>query len=191
MQSIAQTRRVATAVVLVSALFALTLSTPVSAQLAPPDRNAVIFRVATFGNPVYTAGFSWAFNPQFDIAGSYNFTANAPTGNMWDAGVRYHFRLPTSGVDAYVGAGVANVSAPFMGFANGSGFTGGGGGSVRFNELLTGYGSVNIVSVGGTTNSVLDLGVELNFGTRASGQLGYINFGGVGEPYLGVSFALH
>ena len=179
------------AVLLVSSVLALTLWTPASAQLAPPDRNAVILRVATFGNPVYTAGFSWGLSSQLDIAGTYNFTANAPTGNLWDAGVRYHFKLPTPGVDAFLGAGIANVSAPFLGFANGSGFTAGGGGSLRLSDLLTGYGSVNIVSIGGATSSILDLGVELRMGNRVSGQLGYINFAGVGEPYLGVSFALH
>ncbi len=150
-----------------------------------------MLRVATFGNPVYTAGFSWGLSNQLDIAGTYNFTANTPTGNLWDAGVRYHFRVRSPGVDAFVGAGIADVSAPFLGFANGSGFTGGGGASLRLTDLLTGYGSVNIVSIGGTTSSILDLGVELRMGERVSGQLGYINFAGTGEPYLGLSVALH
>lgn len=189
MKPIAQVTRVV-AVLLVSSVLALTLWAPASAQLAPPDRNAVMFRVATFGNPVYTAGFSWAFSRQLDIVGSYNFTANAPTGNLWDAGVRYHFPLQTPGVDAFLGAGVANVTVPFFGFPTGSGFTAGGGATFQLSSQLTGYGSVNIVSIGGTTNSVLDVGAELQLSPRISGQLGYINFAGVGEPYLGVSIAL-
>lgn len=178
-------------VLLVSTLLALAQCAPAGAQLAPPDRNAAMLRVATFGNPVYTAGFSWGLTSQLDVAGAYNFTSNTPTGSLWDAGLRYHFLVPASGVDAFVGAGIASASPPFMGFANGSGFTAGGGGSYRFNSALTGYGTVNIVSIGGTTSSIFDLGVELNFGNRVSGQLGYINFAGTGEPYLGVSFALH
>lgn len=191
MQPLAQTRQVAMAVVLVSALLALTLCTPASAQLAPPDRNAVMLRIASFGNPVYEGGFSWGIaSSQFDIVAAYSATWNAPTGNLFDAGVRYHFPMPT-GVDAYVGAGWASVSTPFFGFANGSGITGGAGGSVRLSDLLTGYGSVNIVNIGSTSGSIVDVGVELRLSHRVSGQLGYMNFTGVGGPYVGVSFGLH
>ncbi len=191
MRPVTRTTLEAIVAFLVPSLLALALCAPAGAQLAPPDQNAAMLRIATFGNPVYTAGFSWGLTSQLDVAGTYNFTSNTPTGSLWDAGVRYHFRVPASGVDAFVGAGIASASPPFMGFANGSGFTGGAGASYRFNSLLAGYGTVNIVSIGGTTSSIVDLGVELSFGNRVSGQLGYINFAGTGEPYLGVSFALH
>ena len=190
MKPIAQITRVV-AVLLASSVLALTLWTPASAQLAPPDRNAVMLRVATFGNPVYMAGFSWAFSRQLDLVGTYSATSNAPTGNLWDAGVRYHFPVPTQGVDVFLGAGVANATAPFFTFGSASGFTAGGGATFQLSNLLRGYGSVNIVSLGGTTNSVLDVGAELQLTNRVSGQLGYINFAGTGEPYLGVSIALH
>ncbi len=130
MRPFGQTTLRAVVVLLVSTVLALGLCAPAGAQLAPPDRNEVMLRVATFGNPVYTAGFSWGLTSQLDVAGAYNFTANTPTGSLWDAGLRYHFPVPASGVDVFVGAGIASVSTPFLGFANGSGFTGGGGGSL-------------------------------------------------------------
>lgn len=187
-------RQIAGAALLVSALLALTPSTPASAQLAPPDRNVVILRVANFGGglgPVYMGGFSWTLNRQFDIVGMYNLNGATGGGNLWDAGVRYHFRGTGSGVDAFAGLGYANATAPFVGFATGSGITGGAGATVELGSNLKGYASVNLLSVTGTTSSILDYGVELQLSNRISGQLGIINFAGTGEPYLGFSFTLH
>ena len=200
MQPRVRIQQVVGAAFLVTTLLALTLCTPASAQLAPPDRNVAMLRVANFGGglgPVYMAGFSWTLNRQFDIVGMYNLNGASGGGNLWDAGVRYHFRGTPSGVDAFVGLGYANITAPFpfsgftAGAASSSGITGGGGASVHFTNALTGYASVNLLSLGGTTNSILDYGVELELSNRVAGQLGIINFAGVGEPYLGFSFTLH
>jgi hypothetical protein len=190
MKPIAQITRVV-AVLLVSSVLALTLWTPASAQLAPPNRDSVMLRVAAYPSPIYMAGFSWTLNRQFDLVGTYNLNSATGGGNLWDAGVRYHLRGTPSGVDAFVGLGYASVSVPFLTFATGSGITGGGGASVHLSNLVTGYGSVNLLSIGGTTSSILDYGVELEISNRVSGQLGIINFAGIGEPYVGFSFALH
>ena len=190
MKPIAQITRVV-AVLLVSSVLALTLWTPASAQLAPPDRDSVMLRIVSFPNPVYMAGFSWTLSRQLDLVGTYNFNSATGGGNLWDAGVRYHFRGMASGVDVFLGAGYANATAPFPGFATGSGITAGGGASVHLTNLVTGYGSVNLLSIAGTTASILDYGVQLELSNRVSGQLGIMNFGGLGEPYLGMSFALH
>lgn len=194
MQPRVRIQHIAGAALLVSTLLALTLCTPASAQLAPPDRNVVMLRVANFGGalgPVYMGGFSWTLSRQLDVVGMYNLNSATGGGNLWDAGLRYHFRGTSSGVDAYAGLGYANATAPFPGFATGSGVTGGAGATVELGSALTGYASVNLLSIGGTTGSILDYGVELRLSNRISGQLGIINFGGIGEPYLGFSFALH
>jgi hypothetical protein len=187
-----QITRVALTVLLGSALLSLALWTPASAQIVPPDRNAVDLRVATFaGASVYSAGLSWGFTPQLDLAASYSFQSigGGPTGSLLSAGVRYHFPVTTPGVDVYLGAGFANENGPFPGFGtlNASGFSAGGGASIRLTEVLVGYASGSIFSLGGTTNSVIDLGLQLHFTPRISGQLGYINFAGASAPYLGVN----
>lgn len=159
-----------------------------------------MLRVSSFGGglgPVYMGGFSWALNRNFDIVGMYNQNGASAGGNLWDAGIRYHFHNTAPGVDAFVGVGYASITAPFpfsgftAGTATSSGVTGGGGASVHLTNGLTGYATVNLLSLGGTTNSILDYGVELELSNRISGQLGIINFAGVGEPYVGFSFTLH
>ncbi len=187
-------KRIAVAGLVVSALLSLTLWTPASAQVVPPDRNAVDFRVATFsGSPVYSVGFSWGFTPVLDLNIAYSFqSVGGATGNLLNAGVRYHFRVPTPGVDIFLAGGLASETGPFpgFGFANGTGFSVGGGASFRLTDLLVGYADVSLIALGGTTNSVFDLGVQLAFGPRLSGQLGYINFAGSGAPYLGLNLSL-
>ncbi len=191
----AQIKQSALTVLLVSALLSLAPWTPASAQVFPPDRNAVDLRVAAFGGaPVYSAGLSWGFTPLLDVVASYSFQSvgGGPTGSLLTAGVRYHFPVPTPGVDAYLGAGFANVNAPFPGFgATASGFSAGGGASIRLTESLIGYASGSIFSLGGTTNTVIDLGLQLHFTPRVAGQLGFIYFGGASGPYLGVDIGLH
>jgi hypothetical protein len=186
----ADMKRMAVVGLVVSALLPLTLWTPASAQVVPPDRNAIDFRVATFsGSPVYSVGFSWGFTPVLDLNIAYNTQSGG--GNLLDAGVRYHFRVPTPGVDIFLSGGLASVTAPFPGFgANGTGLALGGGASVRLTDLLVGYADISLMSVGGGSNSVFDLGVQLQFGPRLSGQLGYINFAGSGAPYLGLNLNL-
>lgn len=154
-------------------------------------------RIITFPNPVYEAGFSWPLSRQLDFVGTYNFNSATGGGNLWDAGVRFHFNVPTSGVDAFLGLGFASITAPFPypgfggGTATSSGITGGGGATVRLTSVVSGYATVNLLSLGGTTSSILDYGVEVELSNRVAGQLGIINFGGVGEPYLGLTFGLH
>lgn len=188
-------KRIILTVLLVSALLSLAPWTPASAQVFPPDRNAVNLRVAAFGGaPIYSAGLSWGFTPVLDLVAAYSFQSvgGGPTGSLLTAGVRYHFPVPTPGVDAYLGASFANMNAPFPGFggANASGFSAGGGASIRLTETLLGYASGSVFSLGGTTNAVIDLGLQLHFSPRVAGQLGYIYFGGASGPYLGVDIGL-
>jgi len=66
-----------------------------------------------------------------------------------------------------------------------------GGGTLRFNESLTGYASGSLFSAGGTSNTVIDLGLQARLAPQISGQIGYISFTGSSAPYLGVTIHLH
>ncbi len=92
----------------VAALVALTLGsvmlwTPgrALAQIAPPNRNAVNFSVATFsGAPVYSIGADVALTTPLDLTFSYSTqSVGGVSGSLYGLGLRYHFNLPTPGVD--------------------------------------------------------------------------------------------
>lgn len=170
---------------------ALWAPNPVAAQVVPPSRNAASFTIATFrGAPVYSFGLAFTINPTLDATFAYSTqTVGGTTGSLLGLGVRYHFKPTAPGVDAFVGGGLASASATFPGFGTvtASGLFVGGGASVHFADKLTGYASGSLFSLGATTNSVIDLGVQIQLAPRVSGQIGYINFAGSGAPYLGIS----
>lgn len=197
MKRVAHIRRAAVTALLVSTLFSLTLWTPAVAQIVPPNRNAVSFTFATFSAaPVYQFGFSYGVTPVLDLTAFYSFQSFAGvTGSLLDAGIRYHFPLPTPGVDVWLGGGIASqsVSVSGSGFgtitASSTGFSVGGGASVRLAPALTGYASGSLVSFSGTSNSIFDVGVMLHFAPQLSGQIGYVNYYGNGAPYFGLNLS--
>ncbi len=189
-------KRIAIAALLASTVFSLVLLTPdpAGAQVVPLNRNAVGFSVATFtGATVYSVGFSYGLPATpLDITAAYSFQSVAgTTGSLLDVGVRYHFQVPAPGVDIFLSGGLASENGPFPGFGtvNASGFSVGGGASVQFTPMLAGYARGRVVSLGGVTNSVIDLGAQLQLAPRIFAQAGYINFAGSGGPYLGVSMS--
>lgn len=189
-------KRIAIAALLVSTVFSLVLWTPgpAGAQVVPPSRSAVGFSVATLsGATVYSVGFSYGLLAvPLDITAAYSFQSVAgTTGSLLDVGVRYHFQVPAPGVDLFLTGGLASENGPFPGFGalNASGFSVGAGASVQFTQMFSGYARGRVVSLGGVTNSVIDLGAQLQLTPRIFGQAGYINFAGSGGPYLGVSMS--
>ncbi len=197
MKRVAHIRRAAVTVLLVSTLFSLTLWTPAVAQIVPPNRNAVSLTFATFsGAPVYQFGFSYGMTPTLDLTAFYSYQSVAGANfSLLDAGIRYHFPVPTPGVDVWLGAGIAgataNVSIPGFGAVgvSSTGLSVGGGASVRLAPTLTGYASGSLLSLGGTSNSIFDLGVMLHFAPQLSGQIGYVNYAGSGAPYFGLNLS--
>lgn len=189
-------KRIATATFLALSVFSLMLWTPnqAGAQVVPPNRNAVNFSVATFtGASVYSAGLDVAFplTPlDFTIAYSTQ-TVSGITGSLLDLGLRYHFPIPAPGVDLFLSGGVASASATIPGFGtvNASGVSVGAGASLQLARSITGYASGSVVSLGVTSNSILDLGVLFQLSPRVGAQLGYINFAGNGAPYLGLNIS--
>jgi hypothetical protein len=171
---------VALAMFLVSTLFSLAYETPASAQ-----GGFVEIRVATFsGFPVYSLNLLRQISPDVVllISDSFQPTSGGVTGNLLDVGVWYHTSLANPVILA-LGVGFTSEHGPFpgFGFANTSGYSiGAGVATLRFTNDLFGYVSERIVTLGGTSNSVLDLGLALG-----NLELGYINFAGSGAPYLG------
>ncbi|HEX2715720.1 MAG TPA: hypothetical protein VHM88_26355 [Candidatus Acidoferrales bacterium] len=191
MRQIAQVMRIAVAVLMASTLLSLPLGTPASAQIASPDRNAVSISAAFFsGAPVYQFGFSHSLNPALDFTAFYAYqSVSGTSAGLLDAGIRYHLPLPAPGVDVFLGAGLANVSAGAPGFGSASawGASVGGGASVRLGPTLTGYASGSEFLFSGASNAVIDLGLMLQFAPLLSGQLGWIQYGGSGAAYLGLN----
>jgi hypothetical protein len=182
----------------VAALVALTLGsvmlwTPgrALAQIAPPNRNAVNFSVATFsGAPVYSIGADVALTTPLDLTFSYSTqSVGGVSGSLYGLGLRYHFNLPTPGVDLYLGGGLAGESASVGGFPAGSvsGISLGGGVSVRLGPIITGYASGSVLSLGGTSNSIIDLGLLFPVAPRVGFQVGFLDIAGSGAPYIGVN----
>lgn len=179
-------------VLLVTALFSPACGTPASAQ----DEFKFLvglwdFRVAPFsGFPVYSLSgpLSRVISPDFDfvISDSFQPTPGGFTGNLLDVGIWYYPSGHVSGRNAIsLRAGFVSEHGPFpgFGFANTSGYSIGAGAGIQLNEQpkLFVYASGSIVSLGGTSNSVVDLGLLLG-----DIELGYISFAGSGAPYLGL-----
>jgi hypothetical protein len=193
MKRISGVKRIAIAAVLASSVLSLSLPRPAAAQIVPPNRNAINFSVATFsGAPLWSLGFSYGITHALDVTAFYSYqSVSGASGSLLDAGLRYHFPVPTPGADVYVGAGVASVSTSVPGFTGSStGISIGAGASIRLTPILTGYASGSVLSLSGTSNSIIDLGVMLQLAPRVSGQLGYLDFAGTGAPYLGINFSL-
>ncbi len=190
------TKRIAIAALLAVSVFSLVLWTPdrAVAQVVPPNRNAVDVSVATFaGAPVYSVGVDFAFPATpLDLTFAYSLQSVAgTTADLLNLGIRYHFLVPAPGVDIFLGAGVASASASLPGFGtvNASGVSVGGGASVSLASRITGYASGSLVSLGGTSNSIIDLGLLFQLAPRVAAQVGYINFAGSGAPYLGINIS--
>jgi hypothetical protein len=190
MKRIAGMKRMAVAALVVSSVFSLTLSRPAAAQIVPPDRKAVDVKVAFFsGSPVYSIGFSYGLTPALDFTAFYSYQSVAgASGSLLDAGARYHFPVTAPGVDVYLSGGFASKSVTFPGFGTGtsSGISLGGGASIRLTPTLTGFAAGSLLSLRGTSNVVLDLGLQLALAPHVSGQLGLLDFAGSTAPYLGV-----
>ncbi len=186
-------KRISIASVVAMFVLALALWMPdlAVAQVVPPNRNAASFTIATFsGAPVYSLGVAFVLTPTFDATFAYSYQSiGGVTGSLLGLGARHHFKVTAPGTDVFVGGGFASASNTLPGFGtiNASGLFLGGGGSVRLANKFTGYASGSIFSISGTSNSVIDLGVQVEFAPRISGQVGYINFGGSAAPYFGVN----
>ena len=191
MKQIAHAKRITVAVLLLTTVLSLTLWTPASAQIVPPDRNAVSLSAAFFsGAPVYQLGFSHRLNPALDFTAFYAYqSVSGTSAGLLDAGIRYHLPVPAPGVDVFLGAGVANVSAGAPGFGSASawGASVGGGASVRLGPTLTGYAEGSEFLFSGASNAVFDLGLQLQFAPLLSGQLGWIEYAGSGAVYAGLN----
>ncbi len=161
------------------------------AQVVPPNRNAASFTIATFsGAPVYSLGVDFVLTPTLDATLAYSYqSVGGVTGSLLGLGVRHHFPVTAPGTDVFIGGGFASASNTLPGFGtvNASGLFVGGGGSVRLGNKFAGYASGSVFSLSGTSNSVFDLGVQIEFAPRISGQVGYINFAGSGAPYFGIN----
>ena len=191
----------ALAVLLVSTLL-LKLWAPAPAYAADVNVTLLDFRVATFsGSPVYSERFSFGITPKFDFVVADSFQpAGGPTGNLLDVGIRYHFEAPfwteapPPAVDSFLQVGFVSENGPFpgLGFANASGLSVGAGATIRLTSRLIGYASGSIVSWAGTSNSVIDLGLQLQLASPLYiyDELGDISFAGSGAPYLGINFIL-
>jgi hypothetical protein len=193
MKRIAHVTRIAVAAFVVSTILSLSLWTPASAQIVPPNRNAVNFSAAFFsGSPVWQLGFSYGLSPRLDLTAFWAYQSVAGSnGNLFDAGVRYHFPVPAPGADLYVGAGLANISGTSAGFGtvSSTGISLGGGGSLQFTPLLTGYAGVGVFAFSGASNSIVDVGVMLHLAPRLSGQIGWIDYAGSSAGYLGLNLS--
>ena len=187
----AHATRIAVAALVISSILSLTLWTPASAQIVPPNRNAVNFSAAFFsGSPVWQLGFSYGLTPKLDVTAFWAYQSiSGSTGNLVDAGLRYHFLLPTPGADVFVGAGIANISGTTSGFGSQSstGLSVGAGGSLRLAPTLTGYASAGIFGFGGSSNSIIDIGVQLALAPRLSGQIGLVDYAGSSAGYVGLT----
>lgn len=180
-------------IVLLASSLMLNPAAPATAQVVPPNRNAVSFSFAGFsGAPVYSLGASLIVGRRLDATLGYSFqSVGGVSGSLLSVGVRYHFPVTAPGTDVFAGVGLASSSATFSGFdtVNASGLFVSGGASIRLAERFTGYVSGSLYSLGGTSTSVIDLGVQVPLADRAWAQVGYVNFGGSGAPYLGVSLS--
>ena len=188
---------VALAVLLASALFPLACGTPASAQELLVGIYDV--RVAAFsGFPVYSLSLPVPLARQFDLVISDSFQpTGGVTGNLLNVGIRYHpqgfgigsypYRLSNPKVSLSLGVGFVSEHGPFpgFGFANTSGFSVGAGATIQLTNNLFGYASGSIVSLGGISNSIVDLGLLMGGGVSEI-ELGYISFAGSGAPYFGL-----
>ena len=191
MKRIAHLTRMTAAALVVSTILSLTLWTPASAQIVPPIRNAVNFSAAFFsGSPVWQLGFSYGLTRNLDFTAFWAYQSVAGSnGNLVDAGVRYHFLLPTPGADVYVGAGIANISGTSAGFGtvSSTGLSVGAGGSLRLAPMVTGYASAGIFAFSGSSNSIVDLGLLMQLTPRLSGQIGLVDYAGSSAGYVGLT----
>ncbi|MBI4279810.1 MAG: hypothetical protein HY660_15270 [Armatimonadetes bacterium] len=194
-------RRISVAVFVILSLLALVLvpSREVMAQQFPTSRTALTLSSAGLNwGAVYSLGFSVPVAEALDLVGSYHY--QSPTGgtnSLYSVGLRYHIPMLSSEYDLFVGAGYTGVS---LGVVTGSfplttlrGNASGGsvsaGGSVRLAEAWVGYASASLVSLSGTSGGVYDVGVQYRLAPQVALQAGYINFGGVGGGYGGITVA--
>ena len=191
MKRIAHLSRMTVAALAISTVLSLTLWTPVSAQIVPPNRNAVNFSAAFFsGSPVWQLGFSYGITRTLDFTAFWSYqSASGATGNLVDAGVRYHFPIPTPGADLFVGAGIANISgsSPGFGAVSSTGLSIGGGGSLHLAPTVTAYLSGGIFAFSGSSNSIVDLGLQMTLAPRLAGQIGWIDYAGSSAGYVGLT----
>ena len=182
------------------AILVLTLSSPATAQVVPPERNALDLGVIpVYGTTIYTAGFSHRLNSALDFTAGYVYeSSSGNTASLLDAGFRYHFPSPTSRVDFYLSGGYSSVNASAsMSFGNftagGSGYNVGAGASFHLTRAFVAYASASYLSFGGLGSvGFYDVGLQLQFAPHVSGRLGALalSSGGSigGGPYLGLDF---
>lgn len=166
---------------------------PAAAQLVPPNRNAFSFSIATFSPSLFNVGIAYPIAPAWDVTFSYSVqSAAGATGSLMTLGGRYHFRVATSGLSPYIGAGLASSGTAISGFgaSNASGLFLTAGASLAISERFGGYASVTLFSLGGGSSSVIDLGVQARLADRVAGQLGFISFSGSAAPYIGITVGL-
>ena len=182
-----------------AAILVLTLSSPATAQVVPPERNALdVGVIPVYGTTIYTAGFSHSLNRALDLTAGYVYeTSSGNTASLLDAGLRYHFPSPTSRVDFYLSGGYSSINASAsMSFGNftasGSGYNVGAGGSLHLTRALAVYASASYLSFSGLGSvGFYDVGLQLQFAPHVSGRIGALalSSGGSigGGPYLGLS----
>lgn len=190
------TKRIALAAFLGLSLFSLMLWTPdrAVAQIVPPNRNAIDLSAASFpGAPVYSVGVDFALPvTPIDLTLAYSTqSVSGVSGSLLNLGIRYHFLVPAPGVDLFLSGGLESASATLPGFGtvNASGLSVGGGVSVSLASKITGYAMASVVSLGVTSNSIIDLGLLFKLSPRVGAQVGYINFAGNGGAYLGLNIS--
>ena len=183
-----------TTLIVVAILVSLvTFQTPASAQLLPPTRNSISFSIATFNPSLYTLGLSWPVAPAWDVLLTYSWQSiGGTTGSLAGIGARYFFPLSGSAATTFIGGGMSSValSAPGSPTVSSSGLFLTGGIAAPLAQRFTGYATVSMFSAGGTSNNVIDLGVQFRINPQFGAQVGFISFSGSSAPYVGFSVNL-
>lgn len=188
-------RRRVLATFIVLSVFGLVMlrQQPAAAQLVPPNRNAFSISLMSFNPSVFSVGLAYPVAPAWDLTFSYAFQSSATaTGSLLAVGGRYHLRVATPGMSAFLGGGVGVSGTSITGFgaSNASGLFLSGGATLAFSQQIGAYGSATMFALGGGTSTVIDLGIQARLAPQIAGQFGYISFGGRTAPYLGVTVAL-
>jgi len=166
---------------------------PAAAQLLPPSRSALSFNYADFGPALYSLGLAFPVTPAWDATLSYSWrTVGGSTGYLTTLGGRYYIPVQAPNFSPYVGFGYAGTGASLPGFGtvNASGYFLSGGATVRLAPRIAGYASATVVSTGGVSNNVIDLGVQFRLAPALSAQVGYTSLSGSSAPYIGASLSL-
>lgn len=120
----------------------------------------------------------------WDLTVAYSAQSIASvTVSLTTVGARYFFSMPGSRANPFPGAGFASAGGV-------SGLYVGGGLSFPLAEHLNSYVTGAFASLGGVSNTTMDLGAQIRVTPQFLANIGFVSFTGSSAPYIGSTYHL-